>query len=255
MFSIDPTISRSAGSVWLISRVAGVRSSANFAASRGSHSEAGVCWKIYNNRDIGPLSSVLLDGMMGCFKQAADPNSELARRGKAPEYPKDFAADVAAGTLPSVSWVIPSFANSDHPASGCNGGPRWIAKLVDAVGASAYWKTTAIVLIWDDWGGWYDSVPPPQIDYTRLGFRVPMIVISPYARPHHVSHTPYNFGSILQFVESTFGLGSLNATDRSANSMEDLFDLTQAPNAFQILPLPHANRCASRSAALEGIAD
>jgi hypothetical protein len=82
-----------------------------------------------------------------------------------------------------------------------------------------------------------------------------MVVISPYARPQYVSHTPYNFGSLLQFVESTFGLGSLNTTDRGANSMEDLFDLTEAPNAFQILPLPHANRCASRSARLEEIAD
>ena len=79
-------------------------------------SAAGVSWKMYNNRDAGPISSVFLDGMLGCFKQAADPDSELARRGKDPVFPADFAADVAAGKLPSVSWVIPPLMNCEHPA-------------------------------------------------------------------------------------------------------------------------------------------
>ncbi|HEY1866991.1 MAG TPA: alkaline phosphatase family protein [Candidatus Cybelea sp.] len=214
----------------------------------------GVSWRYYVDPFAGPhydFSGAVWNGFDAIRKVRYGP--DWSANVSMPNT--NFFADVKGGRLPAVSWVIPSFANSDHPASGCNGGPRWIAKLVDAVGASAYWKTTAIVLIWDDWGGWYDSVPPPQINYTRLGFRVPMVVISPYARPQYVSHTPYNFGSLLQFVESTFGLGSLNTTDRGANSMEDLFDLTEAPNAFQILPLPHANRCASRSARLEEIAD
>jgi phospholipase C len=167
----------------------------------------------------------------------------------------NFFADLKAGRLPNVSWVIPAFADSDHPASGCNGGPRWVAKLVDAIGASPYWKTSAVVLIWDDWGGWYDRVPPPQVSYTSLGFRVPMIVISPYARTHFVSHTPYDFGSILKFVESTFGLGSLGTTDRSARSMDDAFDFRQTPSAFQTLPLPHANACAGRHAYVKGLTD
>lgn len=152
--------------------------------------------------------------------------------------------DVKGGTLPSVSWVIPTLHDSDHPGSGCNGGPRWITKLVNAIGSSQYWKDTAIVLLWDDWGGWYDNVPPPQIWYTRLGFRVPMIVISPYAKPHNVSHTLYNFGSILKFIEETFGLGSLGTTDAPSNSISDIFDFTQSPNVFKPAPLPHAKACA-----------
>lgn len=167
----------------------------------------------------------------------------------------NFFADVRNGRLPAVSWVIPSFADSDHPASGCNGGPRWVAKAVNALGAGKYWNSTAIVLIWDDWGGWYDNVPPPQINYTSLGFRVPMIVISPYARPHYVSHTAYDFGSILKFVEETFGLGSLGTTDRSANSMNGVFDFAQTPHAFQSVPLPRANPCAGQHAYLKGISD
>ena len=78
--------------------------------------DAGVSWKIYNNRDIGPVSSVILDGMMGCFRQARDPRSELARRGIDPVYPLGFAADVKAARLPKVSWVIPSAITCEHPA-------------------------------------------------------------------------------------------------------------------------------------------
>lgn len=152
--------------------------------------------------------------------------------------------DVKNGALPAVSWVIPTLHDSDHPGSGCNGGPRWVTEVVNAIGKSAYWKDTAVVLLWDDWGGWYDSVPPPQVNYTRFGFRVPMIVISPFAKPHSVSHTEYDFGSTLRFIEQNFGLGSLGTTDASANSISDIFDFTQPPNAFTVAPLPHANPCA-----------
>ena len=156
--------------------------------------------------------------------------------------------DVKAGTLPAVSWVIPTLFDSDHPASGCNGGPRWVTKVVNALGTSQYWKNTAILLLWDDWGGWYDNAPPPQINYTSLGFRVPIVIISPYAKPGYVSHTQYDFGSILKFIEQTFGLGSLGTTDAPANSLADVFDFTQTPNTFKPAPLPHANSCADEQA-------
>ncbi len=154
--------------------------------------------------------------------------------------------DLKGGTLPSVSWVIPTLYDSDHPASGCNGGPRWVTKVVNAIGTSQYWKNTTIVLLWDDWGGWYDNVPPPQTSYTSLGFRVPMIVISPYARPNHVSHTQYDFGSILKLIEQTFDLGSLGTTDASAASMGDVFNFNQTPLTFTAAPLPKAMSCADK---------
>jgi phospholipase C len=150
-------------------------------------------------------------------------------------------SDIKGGTLPAVSWVIPTLYDSDHPASGCNGGPWWVTKVVNALGTSSYWDSTAIILLWDDWGGWYDNAPPAQINYTSLGFRVPMIVISPYAQPKYISHTHYNFGSILKLMEQTFGLGSLGTTDASAPSMEDIFDFTQTPNKFTPAPLPPVN--------------
>ena len=79
-------------------------------------------------------------------------------------------------------------------------------------------------MVWEDWGGWYDHVAPPQLDYAGLGFRVPMIVVSPYAKAGYVSHTQYEFGSIIRFVEDTWNLGRLGTTDTRAASMDDVFD-------------------------------
>jgi phospholipase C len=154
--------------------------------------------------------------------------------------------DIKGGKLPSVSWVIPSLYDSDHPASGCDGGPYWVTKVINALGTSPYWQNTAIILLWDDWGGWYDNVPPPQVNYTSLGFRVPMIVISPFAKPHNIAHTQYDFGSILKLMEQTFGLGSLGKDDATSNSMEDAFDFTQTPNTFKAAPIPKHMPCATR---------
>jgi phospholipase C len=161
--------------------------------------------------------------------------------------------DLKAGTLPSVSWVIPGLYDSDHPASGCNGGPYWVTKVTNAIGTSQYWKNTAIVLLWDDWGGWYDNAPPPQVNYTSLGFRVPMMVISPYAQANHISHTQYDFGSILKLIEETFGLGSLGTDDSTANSMSDVFSFTQKPITFKPAPLPPVMSCGKQSAGPDAI--
>jgi phospholipase C len=152
-------------------------------------------------------------------------------------------ADIKNGSLPAVSWVIPELCESDHPASGANHGPKWITTVVNAVGQSKFWSSTAIIILWDDWGGWYDNVRPPQISYTSLGFRVPMIVVSPYARPHYISRTQYDFGSVLKFIETNFRLGSLGTSDASANSMQDVFDFSQRPNKFKAGRLPRVSPC------------
>ncbi|HKE35962.1 MAG TPA: alkaline phosphatase family protein, partial [Candidatus Baltobacteraceae bacterium] len=97
--------------------------------------------------------------------------------------------DVANGQLAQVSWVTPSIADSDHAGADSDTGPSWVAAVVNAVGHSRYWNDTAIVVLWDEWGGWYDPVSPPQLDFRGLGLRVPCIVISPYAKKSYVSHT------------------------------------------------------------------
>jgi phospholipase C len=147
--------------------------------------------------------------------------------------------DLSKGTLPQVAWVVPLIADSDHPASGSDTGPSWVTSVVNAVGKSRYWKHTAIIVLWDDWGGFYDNVKPPQLDYTSLSFRVPAIIVSPYAKKHHVAHKQYEFGSILKFIEETFGTGSLGATDVRARSIDDCFDFTAPASAFQAIAAPY----------------
>ncbi len=146
--------------------------------------------------------------------------------------------DIKNGKLRDMSWVIPDMLDSDHPSSYSNKGPSWVATVVNTVGESQYWKDTAIIVLWDDWGGWYDHVKPPQVDYDGLGMRVPAIIISPYAQHHKVLHTQYQFGSILHFVEDVFSTGSLGYRDASSTSLTGAFDFTQKPNAFKPFPVP-----------------
>jgi phospholipase C len=135
--------------------------------------------------------------------------------------------------LPSVSWVIPTLEESDHANTNrVDIGPDWVTSVVNAIGESKYWNSTAIVIFWDDWGGLYDHVKPPQVYYYGLGFRVPMIIVSPYAKKGYVAHTRYEFGSVLKFIESTFDLPSLGTTDRRATDITDAFDFSQRPRRF-----------------------
>jgi phospholipase C len=147
--------------------------------------------------------------------------------------PSQFLSDVRHGKLRSVSWVTPTWPNSDHAGSGSNTGPSWVASVVNAVGKSKYWDSTAMFVFWDDYGGWYDPEPPAYADYDGLGIRIPMLVISPYAKKGYVSHVHYEHGSILRFVEDQFGLGRLAASDKRATSpAKDCFDFNQPPRKF-----------------------
>jgi phospholipase C len=145
-------------------------------------------------------------------------------------------SDIAAGNLANVVWVDPDKASSDHAGVTNGTGPSWVASVVNAVGESQYWDNTAIFITWDDWGGWYEHVKPPKYNSYELGFRVPLIVISPYARVSYVSHQQHEFGSILQFTEKALGLGSLGTTDVRSDDLSDCFDFSQKPRAFQKIP-------------------
>jgi phospholipase C len=159
--------------------------------------------------------------------------------------------DAKNGNLPAVSWVVPDGLDSDHPGNGSDKGPSWVAAVVNAVGEGPDWDSTAVIVLWDEWGGWWDHVPPPQLDFRGLGIRVPAIVISPYARRGYVSHTQYEYGSILHFMEQTFDLPSLGPnklggkpedrgyTDVRGVSLVDSFDFTQKPRKFTPIPAPY----------------
>ncbi|HEY1428412.1 MAG TPA: alkaline phosphatase family protein [Candidatus Tumulicola sp.] len=166
-------------------------------------------------------------------------------------------SDISGGTLPQVSWVIPEGQDSDHPGGKgtIDYGPRWVGAVVDAIGKSKYWSSTAIILTWDDWGGFYDHEKPAFFDTMGgLGFRVPMVVISPYVPKGEVSDTQYEFGSIMKFVEDTFALGSMGTTDMRATSIGNMFDMTQRPRKFVKVAAPPSNTfCTSEKALREPV--
>ena len=142
-----------------------------------------------------------------------------------------FESDALSGQLPEVSWVVPAKKTTEHPNLGTCVGENWAVNQINAImqGPSEQWNSTAIFLTWDDWGGFYDHVQPPKLDQFGLGFRVPMIIISPYAIPGYVSHTTYEFSSVLKFIEDNFGLPSLTQRDANANDMMDSFNFSQNP--------------------------
>jgi len=153
--------------------------------------------------------------------------------------PAPILTDISNNQLPAVSWVIPAGKNSDHAGTtATTGGPSWVTSIVNAVGNSPYWANTAIFVTWDDWGGWYDHVAPSIINSYEYGFRVPLIVISPYAKAAYISHTTHDFGSILKFIEDTFGLSSLGYADTNADNFSDCFDFNQTPLTFTTINAP-----------------
>jgi phospholipase C len=169
----------------------------------------------------------------------------ILRLRKSPEFatdvvspPEQILKDVADGELADVTWVTPTGLSSDHARVTNGSGPSWVAAVVNAIGKSPFWKNTAIFVTWDDWGGWYDHVPPPRYNSYELSFRVPLIAISPYAKIHYVSHAQHEFGSILKFVEEIFGLGSLHTTDVRADDLFDCFDFSKPPSKFTPIPAP-----------------
>jgi len=164
------------------------------------------------------------------------------------QNPAPILTDISSNQLPQVSWVIPAGQNSDHAGNtDRTGGPSWVASIVNAIGNSPYWANTAIVVTWDDWGGWYDHVPPPKVvdDGTSwgsgyvYGFRVPLLVISPYAKAGYISHVNHDFGSILNLIEDNFGLSSLGYADAYANdNLSDCFNFNQTPLTFKTINAP-----------------
>jgi phospholipase C len=198
---------------------------------------AGLTWRFYTSKYDAPSS----DG--GAYWSGYQAVKHIY---EGPDWISDvitpqtrFLNDVRAGKLANFTWITPLCMNSDHVNCGGGYGPSWVTSLVDAVGKSKFWNSTAIFVQWDDWGGLYDHVPPPHEDYDGLGFRVPLLVISPYAKHDHVSRVQYETASVLRFAEDLFGLGQLAAADTRATSpAADCFDFSQKPRKFVPIHAP-----------------
>lgn len=146
-----------------------------------------------------------------------------------------FLTDAANGALPTVSWIVtPAWASEHSPASVCQG-ENWTVNMLNKLMHGSDWSSTAVFLTWDDFGGFYDHVSPEQIDGYGLGFRVPLLVISPYAKKGYIDHTLYEFSSMLRFAEDILGLATLTNRDKGANDMFNAFDFAQKPRAPLIL--------------------
>ncbi|MGA8475533.1 MAG: alkaline phosphatase family protein [Candidatus Cybelea sp.] len=199
--------------------------------------KAKLSWRFYTSKYLSRSSG---DGSYWSAYQA------VSHIYYGPDWKKDiitpqkrFLIDVAAGKLANFTWITPVCDDSDHVNCGGGFGPSWVAALVNAVGTSKFWDSTAIFVQWDDWGGLYDHVAPPFKDYDGLGFRVPLLVISPYAKQNHVSHKQYETASVLRFAEDLFGLNQLAAADaRALSPALDCFDFSQAPRKFVRIKAP-----------------
>ena len=144
--------------------------------------------------------------------------------------------DIQNGELAQVTWIVPDLAHSDHPGSGSKEGPDWVASIVNAIGKSPYWNSTVIFISWDDWGGWYDHVDPPKVDAMGPGFRVPLLIVSPYARHGYITHQNHEASGFIAFIEHNYDLGTLGARDAGTDAFEDCLDYKQKPSAFITIP-------------------
>ncbi|HEX4717380.1 MAG TPA: alkaline phosphatase family protein [Thermoleophilaceae bacterium] len=203
--------------------------------------KAGVSWKFYvqnyrphityrsrGNGDAGaqPVWVPLL-----AYNRYLDNPKLLSHIVDMSEYYKDLQN----GTLPAVSYLVPA-GSSEHPPGNIKAGERFIRTLISQLMRSSSWKSSAFTWTYDDWGGWYDHVKPPQMDRYGYGFRAPALLVSPWAKRGFIDHTTLDFTSILKFIENNWSLKPLAQRDARANSLANAFDFKQAPRRPAFIP-------------------
>jgi phospholipase C len=147
----------------------------------------------------------------------------------------EYYTDLQNGTLPAVSYVL-LLGASEHPMSDPSLGEQATRTMIYSLMQSKAWNSSAFMITYDDWGGWYDHVPPPQIDDRGLGFRVPAMLVSPYARMGHVDHTLLEHTSVLKFIEANWNIPPLATRDAKANNFTSAFDFSTGPRPPVFIP-------------------
>jgi phospholipase C len=196
----------------------------NFLSLADEMQSAGVSWTMYSQPDT-PFNG--LDAINSIR------NSSLWTTNVKDDT--QFATDAAAGDLPSVSWLVPPSGYNEHPQCSTCQSEGWTVNTLNALMNGPDWSTSAVFIVWDDFGGFYDHVAPPQVDTYSFGPRSPALVVSPFAIPGYVSHTTYDFASVLKTIEEAYNLAPLTARDANANDMLDVFNFDQTPNPPLIL--------------------
>jgi phospholipase C len=179
--------------------------------------QAGVSWKYYLGHDNYVETPDWIRYWHGgpMMKNVVDPSTLIP--------------DMLHGRLPAVSWVVPDVEVSDHPPDSVCAGENWTVQLMNALQRSPEWRSTAVVIVWDDFGGFYDHVPPPHVDIYGMGPRTPMLLISPWVKAGTIAHQTLEFASVLKMIETIWGIPPLTERDANASDMLDLFDFTQPP--------------------------
>jgi phospholipase C len=204
--------------------------------------EQGISWKFYienyepsinyRNRGDGGISAQFAWAPVLSFDRFLDDPELSSHIVDLDQY----FIDLEQGTLPAVSYVV-TVGSSEHPPSNPGAGQRLIRKMVTALMQSDAWSSSAFMWAHDDWGGWYDHVPPPQVDRFGYGFRVPALLISPYAKTGFVDNTVLDHTSVLRFIEDNWGLAPLAERDARANSIDNAFDFTQPPRPAAVISM------------------
>ena len=197
---------------------------------------AGVSWKSYAPTD---QQSGYLWNSLQSFSQIF--NTPLWKSNVVNE--NNFVKDAMSSDMPAVSWLVPNTPESEHPVASVCLGENWTVLQINAIMQGPNWNSTAIFILWDDFGGFYDHVAPPSQDLYGYSIRVPFIIISPYAKQTiygqqgYITHSTYELSSVLRFIEERFGVAPLTARDATANDILDAFDFSQAPLPPLVLSL------------------
>lgn len=204
--------------------------------------EAGVSWKFYvqnyepdlNYRTVqnypgNRASQVIWVPLLNMDRFLDNPelNSKIVDL-------NEYYQDLVDGTLPEVAFIVPS-GPSEHPPSNIDSGQRFVKTLIQMLMQSKYWSSSAFMWAYDDWGGWYDHVPPPKVDEHGYGFRVPALLVSPFAKKGFVDSTELDYTSALRFIEDNWHLEPLAARDAAASSIANAFDFGQSPRKATFL--------------------
>jgi phospholipase C len=214
--------------------------------SEGKEQQVQPCFEFQTEGDL------LNDAGIGWAYYAADPDqlgyiwsaySAIGHVRNTPQWrrhvlPVDrVIADIGRDRLPPVTWIAPRYEVSEHPQYNFCLGENWSTQVIDAIMKSSMWRSTAVFVTWDDYGGFYDHAAPPQVDGFGFGIRVPLLVISPYALRGAIDHHLGEFSSVLRFIEDNWHLRSLTGRDRAAENLSYDFDFTQKPRRPDPLPL------------------
>jgi len=191
----------------------------------------GVSWKYYSG--MNPQRFWLWTPLPGFtqFQKSAILRQELV-------WNAQYFTDLRYGGLPDVSWITPSMVDSEHPPTDPRVGMWYVTDLLNALMQSPYWSDTLVVVTWDEYGGFYDGVRPSQVDPFGFGFRVPALIISPYARHASVNPTPYDFTSVLRYIEDMHNLPRITNRIAMANSIASQLDLSQKPQPPFLITAP-----------------